>query len=109
MADNGKDGWVIDKRVSLDHLFTPILWVGTIVFFIATQNGRIESLEEQKAESKKFIEKSTEKQDELTIRMTKMEIEFMNLQKLVAAQSTVINRIDRKLPTFKELEEMESK
>ncbi len=109
MADTEGDSdmWRIDKRISLDHLFTPVLWVGTLVYVIAVYGSQIDFMKERQVESREFIKESNTKNAQLTDRMTKLETEFNNLQDLVKIQSTVLNRIDRKLPTFKELDEMD--
>lgn len=94
----GGDVWRLEKKVSIGELFTGVTLLVGVSFFIATFNQRMESIEEKQSDNKAFIERSAVRNEEVSIRMTKMEIELTNLQKLVALQSSVLNRIDRKLP-----------
>ena len=112
MADttgNGGAVWHIDKRISLDHLLTPLLWVGTVAYIIATANGRIDNLEQANARSETFIAGAQTANNDVTDRLARVETELVNMKDQVRLLNTVINRIDRKLPTFKELEEQEQR
>lgn len=109
VREDMNDAWRIDKRISLDHLLTPLLWVGTVAYIIATANGRIDNLEENKARTEKFIEAAQTTNGDVTDRLARVETELAGMKDQVKAMNTVINRIDRKLPTFKELEDQDSR
>lgn len=109
VRENVNDAWRIDKRISLDHLLTPLLWVGTVAYIIAAANGRIDNLEDNKARTEKFIEAAQSTNGNVTDRLARVETELSGMKDQVRALNTVINRIDRKLPTFKELEDQDNK
>lgn len=109
VRENMGDAWRIDKRISLDHLLTPLLWVGTFAYIIATANGRIDNLEENKDRTEKFIEAAQTANGNVTDRLARVETELAGMKDQVRALNTVINRIDRKLPTFKDLDDQDNK
>jgi len=109
MALESKNGdgdvWRIDKRISLDHLLTPLLWVGTVAYIVATANARIDNLEEAKTSNESFIASVQTTNNNVTDRLARVETELGNMKDQVRQLNTVINRIDRKLPTFEEMED----
>lgn len=107
MSESNNRAWHIDKRISLDHLLTPLLWVGTVAYIIATANGRIDNLEEAKTRNETFIAAASATNANVTDRLARVETELANMKDQFRSLNTVINRIDRKLPTFKELDQQE--
>lgn len=112
MADtngNGHATWHIDKKISLDHLLTPLLWVGTVAYIIATANGRIDNLEDAKTRNETFIAAAAATSTDVTDRLARVETELGNMKDQVRQLNTVINRIDRKLPTLREIDEQDQR
>jgi hypothetical protein len=103
MADNGhgdSDVWKIDKRVSVGNLIVLVAYGASSIWFMATTNARQDGEESDIKDNKTSIEQIQAANINVAERLAKLEVR-------VDVLATTINRIDRKLPTFKELEQQD--
>jgi hypothetical protein len=79
--------WHLSKRISVETVVLMLCQTIAVVWFASKMDSRVESLEDSQVTALAFIE-----------RITKLEMTVQNLGQLVQIQSSVINRIDRKIP-----------
>lgn len=99
----GSDVWHLRKEISVGEIVTAVSLIVAIAVGWTTMGQRMAWMEGEQKENKEFIKGASTRNEDMMIRMTKVEIELMNLQKLVALQSQVLNSIDRKLPNDSEI------
>jgi hypothetical protein len=93
---NAESQWHLSKRISIETVVIMLVQTVALVWFASKMDSRVENLENNQVTALTMVE-----------RITKLESEVENLGDLVQVQSSVINRIDRKLPTLKELEQVQ--
>lgn len=79
--------WHLSKRISVETVVIMLVQTVALVWFASKMDSRIENLENTQVSAILMVE-----------RITKLEAKVENLGELVKVQSSVINRIDRKLP-----------
>lgn len=87
MTEPSDSQWHMSKRISIETVVLMLCQTVALVWFASKMDSRIESLENSQVSAVLMVE-----------RITKLEAKVENLGDLVQVQSSVINRIDRKLP-----------
>lgn len=82
-----ENNWHLSKRISVETVVLMLVQTVALVWFAAKIDSRVENLEDSQVTALTMIE-----------RIAKVEMQVNNLSALVQIQSSVINRIDRKLP-----------
>lgn len=90
MTEPSDSQWHFSKRISVETVVLMLCQTIAIVWFASKMDSRVENLENSQVTALTMIE-----------RITKLEMTVQNLGDLVQVQSSVINRIDRKLPEDK--------
>lgn len=87
MTEPSDNHWHVSKRISIETVVLMLVQTIAVVWFASKMDSRIEVLEDSQVSAVLMVE-----------RITKLEGKVENLGELVKVQSSVINRIDRKLP-----------
>jgi Tfp pilus assembly protein PilO len=96
VTDVNTTNWRVSRTVSLESVLMVLIWAGTAVWYISTGSERLSQIEKEQDRNRAVIE-----------RLSAVETETKNLKETIGDLKTVINRIDRKLPTFKELQQQD--
>lgn len=87
MTQPSENQWYLSKRISVETVVIMLVQTVALVWFASKMDSRIENLENSQISAVLMVE-----------RIAKLETQVTNLGELVKVQSSVINRIDRKLP-----------
>jgi hypothetical protein len=87
MTTPSESQWHLSKRISVETVVIMLVQTVALVWFASKMDSRIENLEANQVTALTFVD-----------RLAKVEAQVENLGDLVKIQSTVINRIDRKIP-----------
>lgn len=87
MNTQSENQWHMSKRISIETVVLMLCQTVALVWFASKMDSRIENLENAQVSAVLMVE-----------RITRLESTVDNLSALVQAQSSAINRIDRKLP-----------
>lgn len=90
---NSEDQWRLSKRISVETVVLMLCQTIAIVWFASKMDSRVQTLENNQVSALLMVE-----------RISKLEVQVGNLSDLVQVQSSVINRIDRKLPLLKDVD-----
>lgn len=85
-----ENAWHFSKRISIETVILMLVQTVAIVWFASKTDSRIEYLENTQISAVLMVE-----------RITKLEGQVSNLSRLVEVQSSIITRIDRKIPEEK--------
>ena len=94
MTQPSESNWHLSKRISVETVVIMLVQTIALVWFASKMDSRVENLENNQVTALSMIE-----------RIVKVESEVKNLGELVKVQSSIMNRIESKLPTLRELDE----
>lgn len=87
MNTQSENNWHLSKRISVETVVIMLVQTVALVWFASKMDSRIENLENSQVSALLMVE-----------RITRLEATVTNLGELVKVQSSVITRIDRKIP-----------
>ena len=87
MTQPSESQWHLSKRISVETVVIMLVQTVALVWFASKMDSRIENLENSQVSAIIMVE-----------RITKLEAKVENLGQLVQIQSSIMTRIDRKIP-----------
>jgi hypothetical protein len=87
MTQTNESQWHLSKRISVETVVIMLCQTIALVWFASKIDSRVENLENNQVTALTLVD-----------RLSKVEAQVDNLSDLVKLQSSIINRIDRKIP-----------